>query len=252
MKARLLHTLFAAIVAQIAIAEPYTLTQDTVAFNPAKPTEALGQFKSGSKIEIGKNADVPGMVHVSYMTPDGQFVMALCRAEDVGKAPPSGKPAIAANLPAEPQGGFSGSTVFKSIKFDLVGPDGGQANSKKLAQSKYVLVYFSAHWCGPCRAFTPDLVSFYNQNATKPIEVIFVSSDRSESDMKSYMKEASMPWLAARYKSNGHAFLRDKFSGSGIPCLVLLDENGEIVSNSYVNGEYVGPRKVLNDLKQKL
>jgi nucleoredoxin len=45
---------------------------------------------------------------------------------------------------------------------------------------KYVGVYFSAHWCPPCRRFTPKLASTYNflQATGKPFEVIFVSADR--------------------------------------------------------------------------
>ncbi|XP_052128314.1 nucleoredoxin-like [Frankliniella occidentalis] len=44
-------------------------------------------------------------------------------------------------------------------------------------------VYFSAHWCPPCKAFTPQLVRTYNAVRERGIsfEVIFVSSDRSVS-----------------------------------------------------------------------
>lgn len=243
---------FCLLLAIPAGAEPYTLTQDTVAFNPAKPTEALGQFKSGSKIEIGKTSDIPGMVHVSYLGPDGKFVSALCRAEDVGKAPPSGKPAVAANLTAAAAGGFSHSTVFQTIKSDLVDSAGRPASSDKLGRSKYALLYFSAHWCPPCRKFTPELVDFYNQNASKDFDLVFVSSDESEKDMRTYMTETKMPWPGARFQSFSHKYLHDTFSGPGIPCLVLLDSSGKVLSHSYVNGEYVGPHKVLNDLKAKL
>ncbi|GLV36728.1 hypothetical protein CBL_02437 [Carabus blaptoides fortunei] len=40
--------------------------------------------------------------------------------------------------------------------------------------------YFSAHWCPPCRAFTPQLVDTYKMLRKKDpgFEVIFVSSDR--------------------------------------------------------------------------
>ena len=31
-----------------------------------------------------------------------------------------------------------------------------------LANKKVVLFYFSAHWCPPCRAFTPVLKDFYD------------------------------------------------------------------------------------------
>ena len=32
---------------------------------------------------------------------------------------------------------------------------------KALASKKLVLFYFSAHWCPPCRMFTPMLRDFY-------------------------------------------------------------------------------------------
>ena len=32
-----------------------------------------------------------------------------------------------------------------------------------LRGKKVIGVYFSADWCGPCRKFTPELVSFYNK-----------------------------------------------------------------------------------------
>jgi nucleoredoxin len=31
-----------------------------------------------------------------------------------------------------------------------------------LANKKVILFYFSAHWCPPCRAFTPVLKDFYD------------------------------------------------------------------------------------------
>ncbi|KAJ1524214.1 hypothetical protein ONE63_010734 [Megalurothrips usitatus] len=41
-------------------------------------------------------------------------------------------------------------------------------------------VYFSAHWCPPCKAFTPQLVATYNavRERGHNFEVVFVSSDR--------------------------------------------------------------------------
>jgi len=58
-------------------------------------------------------------------------------------------------------------------------------------------LYFSAHWCPPCRGFTPDLADFYNQTKQKvgdKLEIVFISSDRTEGDWKGYFSE--MPWLA--------------------------------------------------------
>ena len=73
--------------------------------------------------------------------------------------------------------------------------------SADLAQDKYIALYFSAGWCPPCHAFTPELVRFYNEMKPKHpgVEIVFVTQDHSESEMQSYMREMSMPWPALRY-----------------------------------------------------
>ena len=43
-----------------------------------------------------------------------------------------------------------------------------------------------------------------------------------------------------------------KLAGSAIPCLVVIDSQGRVVSNSFEGKNYVGPRKVLNDLRRLL
>lgn len=45
-----------------------------------------------------------------------------------------------------------------------------------------IALYFSAKWCGPCQAFTPKLIDFYNQvNVNgKQLEIIYVSGDSDE------------------------------------------------------------------------
>ena len=78
----------------------------------------------------------------------------------------------------------------------LEGKKLGPFKSDSLASKKYIAVYYSASWCGPCRNFTPDLVKWYKRNASKSelFELIFVSADRSESQMQGYMIEDKMPW----------------------------------------------------------
>ena len=50
--------------------------------------------------------------------------------------------------------------------------------------------------CGPCRVFTPKLVTFYKKmkDAGKQFEVIFLSSDRDNESFQGYLSE--MPWYA--------------------------------------------------------
>jgi thiol-disulfide isomerase/thioredoxin len=65
-------------------------------------------------------------------------------------------------------------------------------------KGKYVGLYFGAKWCGPCRAFTPKMVSTYQalKKEDTPLEIIFVSSDKSAAEMKAYMTSTKMNCLS--------------------------------------------------------
>jgi nucleoredoxin len=58
-------------------------------------------------------------------------------------------------------------------------------------------LYFSAHWCPPCRGFTPELCEKYTalKEKRKDFELVFVSSDRDVSSFEEYHKEMSFPAL---------------------------------------------------------
>merc|ERR1739836_53803 len=84
----------------------------------------------------------------------------------------------------------------------LVKADGTKVGATEgIAGKNIVCLYFSAHWCPPCRAFTPVLKDFYEEVESEGVEIIFVSSDRSPVDMVSYMKESHGDWLAVEHGS---------------------------------------------------
>jgi len=141
--------------------------------------------------------------------------------------------------------------MIRSIGPALVTADNRQVPTASLAQKDYVMLYFSAGWCGPCRAFTPRLESFYKENASKGnFEVVLVSSDRSAADMTKYMSESGMTFPAIPFDRISASKIQQDFrSGRGIPDLVLVDRQGKIVSASYVDGKYLGPNKVLTDMQ---
>ena len=96
---------------------------------------------------------------------------------------------------------------------------------------KKIGIYFSAHWCGPCRGFTPKLVETYKKVKAKnpDFEIIFASSDRDEASFKDYFSE--MPWLAVPFSDRSRKeALSDLFEVQGIPTFVMLDEQLNIIN----------------------
>ena len=119
-------------------------------------------------------------------------------------------------------------------------------------KKKLVGLYYSAHWCGPCRKFTPRLVAYYNKiTATHPeFEIVFISNDKSASAMEGYMRDDQMPWPAVNFDKVAQNEGLRKYAGSGIPCLVIVDETGKVIFDTFAGKNYRGPEAVLTDLDQ--
>lgn len=102
------------------------------------------------------------------------------------------------------------------------------ALEKGIADAPVVGVYFSAHWCPPCRGFTPVLAKFYNEanKEKKTIEIIFVSSDQDEDSFKAYHGE--MPWAAAAWGEDRNT-VKSKHGIRGIPAFKVFKADGTVV-----------------------
>ena len=107
----------------------------------------------------------------------------------------------------------------------------GKAVDLATLKNKTVAVYCSAHWCPPCRVFTPQLVKFANANKTK-LAVVFISSDKGADEMFAYMKGSKMPWPAVPFKSAGGAAIQNEQQVTGIPTLLVFGKNGELLTKN--------------------
>lgn len=105
-----------------------------------------------------------------------------------------------------------------------------------LGGKEFVLLYASAHWCGPCRQFTPMLTKWYQQlGPNSTVEVVFLSADHDNKGFHSYFQ--TMPWLAVDYDKDEHAReqLMSHIRVSGIPRLAVLDgRTGRIIEDNAV------------------
>ncbi|KAK3416838.1 hypothetical protein EUGRSUZ_H02593 [Eucalyptus grandis] len=112
----------------------------------------------------------------------------------------------------------------------IIGKEGTKIPVSDLI-GKTVLLYFSAHWCRPCRAFLPVLMEAYEKikAAGNALEVIFISSDRNQTAFDDYF--AQMPWLALPFGDERKKSLSGKFKVRGIPMLVAIGPTGRTVTN---------------------
>lgn len=100
-----------------------------------------------------------------------------------------------------------------------------------LEGKKFIFIYFSAHWCPPCRAFTPQLKNFYDaHHNSKEFEIIFSSLDHSEGDMRHYFRSAHGDWLCVPYAEGKQLSdtLMKAYGQFSIPSLVLLENTPEL------------------------
>ena len=119
--------------------------------------------------------------------------------------------------------------VLELLPENLKGKDGQVKFSPK--DSPFFGLYFSAHWCPPCRNFTPKLKNFYevvNKNQ-KQIEIIFVTSDKNEAEFNEYF--GSMPWISLPFKDESIDILKQTFEVMGIPTFLVFNSEGKLIDD---------------------
>lgn len=142
------------------------------------------------------------------------------------------------------------------IEGKLLTNAGCEVDALTALQGKITGLYFSAHWCPPCKHFTPVLSAMYDKlkSEGRNFEVVFVSSDRSIDSFGQYFK--TMPWLAIPYDDARIRQLKSIYDVYGIPTLIVIDENGKVITKdgrTAVNADIQGKEfpwhvKALNEL----
>ena len=54
--------------------------------------------------------------------------------------------------------------AFVEMLGDTLKTKDGTVKTAEALKDKYVALYFSAHWCPPCRGFTPKLSEWYSKS----------------------------------------------------------------------------------------
>lgn len=194
--------------------------KDEAAFNKyygEQPWLALPYSDRDRKNLLSKKFKVQGIPSVVILDGEGNLI------DKEGRAAVSSDPK-GEKFPWKPK------TLAEVLaEATLIAPNGETQTFADLKGSATAL-YFSAHWCPPCRGFTPKLVEWYkNDLQTKGLDVVFVSSDRDESSFKEYF--ADQPWHALEYSQRQVKEDLSKALGiNGIPSLVIIDKDFSVIN----------------------
>ncbi len=120
------------------------------------------------------------------------------------------------------------SILIQLLPPELKSKNGIEALSEVL-ESPLIGIYFSAHWCPPCRGFTPVLSEFYKKanEEKKQIEIVFASCDRDLNSFNEYYE--SMPWVAINFEDEMKDTIAEAFEINGIPALLVFDNKGNMI-----------------------
>ena len=100
---------------------------------------------------------------------------------------------------------------------------------------KTLALYFSAHWCPPCRGFNPNLVKVYNElkERGEAFQIVLISTDRDQEAFEEYYN--NMPWLALPFADKTKKDLSALFRVRSIPSLIMVGLDGKTLPDNARN-----------------
>ena len=249
----LLLALLPVVSLRAALPQEVTITKPTK-FEILRDGIVSGSFElsPGMKLEVVDLAD--DYLLVRYRSATGRVPPASTNlppeamGDQMTQAAPRPKSAAAA-APKH----HTANTLEAALAGKLVRLEGNSLRAydwRRLAGVKFYALYFSASWCPPCRQFTPRLVEAYAKiRALYPeFEVVHVNRDESAQDMEGYMRGDAMKWPALNWNDTASTPAINRYAGNGIPDLVLVNEDGQVLADSYHGDNYVGPYAVLDEI----
>lgn len=136
----------------------------------------------------------------------------------------------------------------RALEGKLVAVRGGRvAPAEPPGDARLFAFYFGAGWCGPCRAFVPELRGAYPRLRAAKVAVVFVSDDVSCTAMRDYMVAARMPWPALDCRARHRLRWLREARGAALPGLLVYDRAGALVATSWSRGRSA-PAAALRDL----
>ena len=105
-----------------------------------------------------------------------------------------------------------------------------EGNTYKLSdyRGKYVLLEFSASWCGWCKLEIPFLETVYKNTQGKNFVMFTIYLDSERGKWEEDVKHYNLPWKVISDLKAFESPVAKSYNVSGIPMIYLIDPEGKI------------------------
>jgi len=110
----------------------------------------------------------------------------------------------------------------------------GESVTLSQFRGRVVILDFWASWCGPCRSTMPNLHTLWRNVASRGVELLGVSLDRTASAATSYLAANGYDDMIALWGSLSAAqAVAQRYGISAIPRTVVIDRDGIVRFNGH-------------------
>lgn len=95
-------------------------------------------------------------------------------------------------------------------------------------RGKYVLLEFSASWCGWCKLEIPFLETVYKNTKGKNFVMFTINLDEERDKWEQDVKQHELPWTVLSDLKAFNSPVAKNYNVSGIPMIYLIDPEGKI------------------------
>ncbi|MDE5608439.1 MAG: TlpA family protein disulfide reductase [Muribaculaceae bacterium] len=120
------------------------------------------------------------------------------------------------------------------VDFEIEYKDATQKLSDYVKPGEYTLVDFWASWCGPCKRAIAGLKENYDALKAEGLNIVGVAVWEDPENTEAWLQENPLPWPLIL---NAQAIPTDLYSIKGIPTLLLIGPDGNILVRSYSDEE---------------